>query len=216
MKKLFCAVLAALMLLSLTACDALMPARKLEGSWKTKVEESREYTLQLLENFEFYEEEIALIKTPLYTVKYLTFNRDKSYSYATRAADEAACAREFVSGFFDDLYEGRESLSACYEFDMTALSKEAFLQFYADLYEVKDFDGIVNLWLETSNPAVGEYETGTFQITPGKIHMTVTDDEDNNGFVSYTLENGTLTLTYADSVEIYTKIDTEASRSQEI
>ena len=56
MKKLFCAMLAALLMLSLAACDALMPAKQLEGTWKTKTEEFREYTLALLENFDFYEE----------------------------------------------------------------------------------------------------------------------------------------------------------------
>ena len=216
MKKLFCAMLAALLMLSLAACDALMPAKQLEGTWKTKTEESREYTLALLENFDFYEEEIALIQTPLYTVKYLTFNRNKTYSYATNAEEEKACAREFITGLLNDLYENRDSLSACYEFDMSSLSKEDFQQFYADLYEAENLDGLVDLWLEAANPVIGEYETGKFQITPGKIHMTVTDDEEGNGFVSYTLENGTLTLTYADSVEVYTKINTEASQSQNI
>ena len=204
MKKQICIVLALVLTLSLTGCS-LLPGNPLVGAWVCRTEESAEYTRELLESFDLYEEEIALIQTPLYTVKHLTLNRDKTYSYATRQETEAACLREFIYAIFDEMYAGRASLSDCYEWDMSGLSKEEFLQFYASLYEMTDFDALVTLWIENSGTAIGEYETGTYQIRFGKIHMNMADSEEGDGYVTYLLEGDTLTLTYSNSVEVYTR-----------
>lgn len=205
MRKRFCIALVLLFALTLTACDSLLPQKQLIGTWTCRTEESREYSLALLENFDMYEEELALVQTPLYTVRYLTFNQDKTYSYATRPETEEACLREFFQGAFDDLYENRESISACYDWDMSALSKEEFLAFYAALYETEDFDALMNLWLESAGTTIGQYETGTYRIILSKIHMNADDGDDSDGYVTYQLEDNILTLTYGDAVEIYTK-----------
>ncbi len=207
MKKQICIVLALVLTLSLAGCS-LLPGNPLVGAWVCRTEESAEYTRELLESFDLYEEEIALIQTPLYTVKHLTLNRDKTYSYATRQETEVACLREFIYAIFDEMYAGRASLSDCYEWDMSGLSKEEFLQFYASLYETTDFDALVTLWIENSGTAIGEYETGTYQIRFGKIHMNMADSEEGDGYVTYLLEGDTLTLTYSNSVEVYTRAST--------
>ena len=204
MNKQICIVLALVLTLSLAGCS-LLPGNPLVGAWVCRTEESAEYTRELLESFDLYEEEIALIQTPLYTVKHLTLNRDKTYSYATRQETEATCLREFIYAIFDEMYAGRASLSDCYEWDMSGLSKEEFLQFYASLYEMTDFDALVTLWIENSGTAIGEYETGTYQIRFGKIHMNMADSEEGDGYVTYLLEGDTLTLTYSNSVEVYTR-----------
>ena len=60
MKKLLCLLLAMALMLSLAACADGLFVKTIAGTWSCRREESKENTLQLLENYELYEEEIPV------------------------------------------------------------------------------------------------------------------------------------------------------------
>lgn len=207
MKKLLCAVLALMLMLSLAACDEVY-IEKIEGSWSIQVLESDEQKQVLMDNIEMYEEEIALVDTALYTTKTVTFNADKTYSFAENAEDVKQGVEDFYRGLFDDLYEGRDSLYACYEVDMSSFTQEQFRQFYADLYAAEDYEAMIQLFTDNAYnyDELGIYETGTYTITATRITMDTLGTEDD-GYVGYSVDGDSLTLKFNDATEVYNKVN---------
>ena len=208
MKKIICFALALILMFSLTACMDGLFVKSVAGSWSLRMEESQESTLALLENFDLYEEEIALVKTPLYTVKHVQFNEDMTYRYYFDAQLEKACVREFLLAMFDALYEGRSTLYACYGVDLSELSKEEFFQFYAELYEVTDYDALIEAFVDAAYDyeSLDDTESGTYTITLNQITMDAPGTE-SDGTVQYKVKDNTLTLTYSNTTEVYTKVN---------
>ena len=208
MKKLLCLLLAMALMLSLAACADGLFVITIAGTWSCRREETMENPLQLLENYELYEEEIALIDFPLYTVKHVQFNEDMTYRYFYDAQQEKACVREFFLAVFDALYEGRSTLSDCYEIDMSSLSKDDFLQRYADFYEAENFDALIDLFVDSAYDYDNftDAESGTFTMSLNQINMDAPGEE-FDGTVGFKVQDNTLTLTYADMTEVYNKVN---------
>ena len=208
MKKILCLALVAILMLSMTACGEALFVKSVAGTWSCRMEESAEYTQKLLESFELYEEEIALIDTPLYTVKHVQFNEDMTYRYYYDVDLEKECVREFFVAMFDSLYEGKSTLTDCYEIDLSTLSKDEFFQFYADLYMAQDYDALIDTFVDNAYDydTFANAESGTYTINLNQITKE-TDNPDAAGTIQYKVKDNTLTLTYSDGTEVYTKVN---------
>jgi len=210
MKKVCCLILALVMTLLCAGCfgpsqEELLA--KVGGTWSLRYEEEADYVREFLTNYDFYEEEIALVTTPLCSVKTITLKADGTLSYSEPPAEVKACVREFLLGVYDELYEGRASLSEVYETDLSGYSKEEFLQSYADMYEYATFDAMIDGFVEGAYDweTLENYSTGTFTITSLQMMFDV-EGTDNDGAVRYKVEGDTLTLTFSDATEVYTKV----------
>ena len=208
MKKLLCLLLAMALMLSLAACADGLFVKSIAGTWSCRTEESKETTLTLLEGYELLDEEIALVDFPLYTVKYIEFNEDMTYRYYYDIQQEKALLREFLVDVFEAMYEGRSTLSACYEIDMSVLSQEEFLQFYADMYAAESIDALMDVFVDSSftHDGIVEAENGTFTMSLNQINMDAPGEE-FDGTVGFKVQDNTLTLTYADMTEVYNKVN---------
>ncbi len=206
MKKVISLVLAGLMLLSLCACD--LTGGALAGTWKMEVAQDAQDTKELLESFNFYEEEIALVDLDAQKlVMVLRLNEDKSYSWYYDEDAARANVRDFYEGVFEDLYAGREQLSQVYEVDLTVMTQDEFNAFYADMFSQSSVEAMFDLLVEESyyyDRLSEPFETGTYRVSFDKIYMTVSGETDEE-YVSFKQEGETLTLTFEDSVEVYTK-----------
>ena len=186
-------------------------AEKMEalvGTWYENATEDESVAQALLESVDLYEEEIACVDlTTLQTVWTVTFTTDKTYQYAYDVDGTKAYARTFLEGAMDAMYENRASLGKLYDADFASASKEEFQQFYAELYDVADFSALLDKWAgECFNyDALAEpMEEGTYSIGDGTIDMTVLG-ETIPRILKYSIEGDTLTLIYADGVEVYSR-----------
>lgn len=208
--KILSLVMAALMIAALF-CGCESEEKKIEalaGTWYMTTSDPESEAMTLLENFDFYAEEIACVDlTTLESVKIVKFTTEKTYLFAYDAAGTEACTRAFFEGAFDAMYENRASLSSLYDVDFESASKEEFLQFYADLYGAADYSELVDALVDNSYDfdALSEpWEEGTYSIEGGIIAMTILG-ESAAETLKYSIEGDTLTLTYADGVEVYSR-----------
>lgn len=207
-------ILALVLVVALTAClfagceSEADKIEKLAGTWTMVVDDTTDEALALLESSDFYEEEIALVDlTTLQYAQIVTFNIDKTYSFAFDVDGTKECVRQFLLSAFEDMYEGRASLSSTYEADFESMTEEEFRQFYAALYVVDDFDALIDKLTEnayTYDAMEEPWETGTYSIRGSKILCTITGETEAES-LGYKIEDNELTLTYIDGVEVYTK-----------
>lgn len=198
----------------LAACESTEEKyAALAGTWIMYEQDSEEQAMILLENIDLYEEEIALADTG--SLRYAwTFEFDTAGNIrqAQPVEENKALVREFYVGVFDALYEGRATLDELYEGDLSAMSQEEFEQFYAGLYSFETFEELMDQFVENAYK-YDEWEDlrkGTFTFESNRLSI-VDSVVDENGLpqsysIIYKLEGDTLTLTYSDGVEVYTRV----------
>lgn len=207
MKKIIACVVAVLLVASLAACNVDY-SEALVGTWVCRVVDTDENKNVLMENMELYEEEIALVDTTLYTAKTVTFNADMTYSFSEDVQGVKDYLKEFYEGMFQDLYEGRLSLSKCYEVDISLLPEEEFYQFYADLYMAEDYDALITKLVDNTY----DYENfkiteqGSYKVSSKMISFDAEGTE-NDGNVTYSVKDGKLTIEYSDATEVYSPLN---------
>ena len=177
------------------------------GVWEMEVSVPREDVRSLLENNDFYDEEITL--ADLGTLSYLqtvTFREDGTYSFNVDKEASQALIDAFFRGMFQKLFAGRETLNEVYGVDFGQMDEAQFRQFYAELYETQDFEALIALFAENTLDLEGmqELETGSFKLKNGKIDF-VTSSIDQEGVADYTIDGDKLTIEYIDGVEEYTR-----------
>lgn len=196
-----------------TMSDSKSEAEAMEelvGTWKMPMSVPESVAQKLLESFDLSAEEIACVDlTTLEFVRIVKFTAEKTYLYGYDPDGTKACARVFFEGAFDAMYENRASLSQLYNTDFESVSKEEFLQFYADLYGAADFpqflDKIVDNCYDYDLFAEPE-EEGTYSLQDGVIEMTILG-QSNADTLEYTLGSNVLMLTYVDGTEVYTRVN---------
>ena len=180
----------------------------LAGTWYMTKSGPESVAQALLENIDLCAEEIACVDlTTLESVKTVTFTTDKTYQFAYDPDGTRACARTFFEGTFYAMYENRGSLGQLYGVDFESASKEEFLQFYADIYGAADFPGLLDMIADNSfdfDAMAEPEEEGTYSMKNGVISMTLLDGS-NAGSVDYSLQGDSLSLTYTNSVEVYSR-----------
>ena len=208
--KLLALLLAMLMMLCIfTGCESeKQKIEKLAGTWTMVKADPEDEALYLLENIDFYEEEIELIDlTTLDSVYLVEFTTEKTYLFAYDADATKECVREFYVNVFDVLYENRNKLSETYGKDFGAMTEDEFFLFYAGLYGIESYEAMIDRFTETAydyESLAEPFETGTFTIKGQKILCTITGETQAES-LGYAIEGNTLTLTYSDGVEVYTR-----------
>ena len=208
----------ALVLVAFTMCgcgavlNSVMSGNKYEalsGTWHAVISEPQEEALEFLNAIDAYEAEIAA--ADLNSLKYaktVTFNPDKTYAYAFDTQGTIALVREFLDGYFHDLYDARATLNDAYGEDFTGMSKYDFFAFYAELYSYDYYEEM----LDDMSSSIYNYaeleqeirETGTYTIDGKHIMCTITGTTNAEG-MEYRIDEDTLTLTYVDATEVYTR-----------
>lgn len=178
----------------------------LAGTWYMTTSFPESMAQALLEGLDFYDEEIACVDlTTLESVKIVKFTTDKTYLFAYDRDGARDCARAFLEGAFDAMYENRASLGQLYGVDFESLSKEEFMQFYADAYGAADFSGLLDMTANNCydyDVLAEPLEEGTYTVHNGIIDMTILG-ESKAETVQYSIGSGIMLLTYADGVEVY-------------
>lgn len=180
---------------------------ELAGTWVMTCQDSEEQALALLENIELYEGEIAVVDlTSLRYAWIYEFDTEGNFRQAEDPQMAKALVKEFYIGAFDALYEHRADINALYEeADLSKMTRAEFDQFYADIYGFANFETLMNRIVESAY-RYDEWEDlqhGTYTVRGSFI--TLNTEEDGMGRVGYEIEGDTLTLTYSDGTEVYTK-----------
>ena len=197
-----------LALVLLCGCSgSSVTAEDLAGQWTTIAPCSQEDADYLMDYMDLYPEERAFVD--ISTMSYVltaNFGADGSCSFAYEAEANKACVRKFYEGVMDALYENRAQLSDLYGADTAAMSREEFDALYAELYYQDSFETLMN---ELVNGAY-DYDVlseplaeGTFKIVGENLMLTADGETSSIGLA---LDGDTLTLTYIDGTEVYTRV----------
>lgn len=181
---------------------------KLAGTYVTVKQFDAVDVEDLLTDYDFYPEEIALADLDSLTMpKYVQFQEDKNYTISYDAEAFKDNVEALFRQTFAAMYNGRDQLCDIYDMDLTAMSEEEFLAFYAELYSQDSFDALIYVLTEDAfdyGVIAGDTETGTFTIEDDKILCTITGHTTAES-MGYKLEGDTLTLTFSNDVEVYTR-----------
>lgn len=210
MKRVFTLILA-LMLLSCALCGCESEADKiaaLSGRWETVSYFDSESVLEMLQDIDLYEEEIALLDPGAMILKNVVeFRDDKSYTITCDADETIACVEQYFYDIFSTFYENRTQLNDCYEEDLTSMSVEEFYAFYAQLYGQDDIDTLVSLLVYNAVDEeflLEDTETGTYRIKGSKIYFQPIGSTVEE-YVDYSIDGDELTLVFTDMTVVYTK-----------
>lgn len=205
-RKLTALVLAAVLLLALTGCElGSDKVEALAGRWELTMRDSQEQAEELMEQVDFYPEEMEICKDiPLTSVKVVEFDTEKNYAYSFDPVQTRRCVRDFYSACFEMLYANREKLNEAYEADLTGLTQEEFYLMYAQMYEQTDLDALLDLFADGAYvyEDMERYEVGTFRLLGDQILCTE-EGSDREESMSYKLTGDELELEYSDGSETY-------------
>ena len=209
MKKICALICALLMLASLAGCS--LPGMSMEdlcGNWESLTYFDAQDTQEILEGLDFYPEEIALADlNGLCIVATVEFKTDKQYNYGYDVDATRAMAEQYFSDFLDTLYENREDLVEAYGETILTMSKDAFLTAYAELFGMTSGQELIEVLAENAldYEALAEStEFGTFRLRLNDIYMKEAGASTEE-YVTFKIENDTLTLIYQDGEEVYTR-----------
>ena len=185
----------------------------LAGTWIMYEQDSEEQVMVLLEGIDLYEEEIALVdKTSLRYAWTFEFDTAGNIRQAQPVEENKALVREFYAGAFDAIFEGRANLAGVYEQDLSAVTREEFDLFYAELYGFETFEALLDQFAENAYKydEWTDLRNGTFTFESNRLSISDSVKGENGLPQSYSIiyevEGDTLTLTYSDGVEVYTKV----------
>ncbi len=210
LKRVLFALMAAAMLLSLAACGVSESEKiaELSGVWTMRRDDTAEQAQMLLENIDFYAEEIALVDlNSLDEVRQVEFTSDKNYSFSYDVDATKACVREFYTGVFQALYDGRDSINGLYTTPFDGMDQATFNLFYASLYSCTTFEELLDRCVENAynwDSLAEPFETGTYSVKGDKILCTITGQSQAEA-LGYSIEENTLTLTYSNATEVYSR-----------
>ena len=178
----------------------------LEGTWEADCFYDGGAMTELFVYLDLYEEEIALMDPEAVPyVQTVTFRADGTYTIACDIAQSTALAEEYYRNALDTFYEHREELEGCYGVSFGIMSRESFLQFYADLYGVADGEALIDMLTEsTVDPEflTAAAENGTYRVTRSRIYCLLEGDTQER-YMGYTLEGDVLTLRYDEGELAY-------------
>ena len=180
---------------------------ELSGVWHCM--EDNSYDAQdLLEIADFYEEELAVIgENPLNLVKLVEFRQDRTYRFSYDVDASKEQVRQFYAAALDDLYENRADLAEVYGDEVVVLTRDEFMQTYAEFYGMANYDALLDAFTDNAYryDRLGEdTETGTYTIKGSDIMCTITG-QDRAESLGYTLEGDNLSLIYSNDTEYYTR-----------
>lgn len=182
---------------------------ELAGEWNMIVPCPQEDATYLLDAMDLYAEERTFVD--LGSMNYVlaaNFGADGSYSFAYDVEANKACVREFYEGIMTALFENRAELTGLYGEEAAAMTREEFNQFYADAYGMASYEVLMNNLVEYAYDyeALAEpLEVGTLKIVGSNLMCTI-EGESEVSSIGFALDGDTLTLTYSDGEEVYTRV----------
>lgn len=191
--------------------NVVMPGKidDLAGTYVTQDYMDAESVEELLTDYEFYTEEIALIDlNTLYAPYYVEFDTDKNYTFYYDADGFRANVEAFLRQAFESMYAGREGLSEVYGEDFSVMSLAEFQNYYATLYSAESFDALMTTLADSAydyDYVAQDKEVGTYTIEDDKILCTIAGHT-NAEAMGYKLSGDTLTLTFTNMVQTYTRV----------
>jgi len=87
------------------------------------------------------------------------------------------------------------------------MTQDGFNQFYVDLFGAESYDALIDSFVESSfdySVLSKTLEEGTFRIRLKDIYKTP-DGKTEEESMGFSIDGNTLTLTYLDGDEVYTK-----------
>lgn len=174
----------------------------------TTLEDNTDGVQDLLSLVDLSQEELALTGgVELKLVKLVEFTQDRNYRFGYDAEQSKQQVRAMYADALDAIYQGRATLTALYGDEITTATQEEFQQFYAELYSLTSYDELLDALADNAfdyDALSEDYETGTYTIEGKKILCTITGESEAE-YLEYKLDGDTLTLTYSDMVETYTR-----------
>lgn len=162
----------------------------------------------VLTNNDFYPEEIAMIDPSSLSIpKYVEFHSGKSYTFYYDVDAYRSNVKNFFRTAFARLYANRSQLSGIYGVDLSVMSEYEFQEFYASLYSCSYFEELLDTLTNNSwdfDSLAQDIEVGSFTIEGDKIAVTISGQYTAET-IGYKLSGDSLTLTYTNGVENYTR-----------
>lgn len=209
MKKLFILLLSAILMIgALTGCASSEElTQKVIGVWAYTTEADEDLKRQQLESIGMTEVELPLLENLSFSYDLCyEFNQDGTWCYRYDTDSMRAAMNTLYSEVFDALYNNLTVLEEAYQvtFDCT---REEFKQLYAETQGLADYTEMIYYFAENcfDYEALGRnLAYGTYSVKGKRI---ILEDQigDMDGEVEYSLEGNTLTLHFADGVEVYTR-----------
>lgn len=182
--------------------------KKLAGTYMMEDPISAETAEKILTNHDFYPEEIACADLDsLFIPKYVEYHSDKTYTFYYDAEAYRSNVEAFLRNTFDSMYENRASITELYNVNLESMSKADFLAYYASLYSQNSFDDLVSVITNGCwdyEAVANDVEVGTYSVQDNKIIFTV-QGSTLKEHVTYKLSGDSLTMTYSNDVETYTR-----------
>lgn len=174
----------------------------------TTLEDNTDGVQDLLSLVDLAQEELALTGgVELKLVKLVEFTQNRDYRFSYDAEQSKQQVRAMYADALDAIYQGRATLTALYGDEIATATQEEFQQFYAELYSLTSYDELLDALADNAfdyDALSEDYETGTYTIEGKKILCTITGESEAE-YLEYKLDGDTLTLTYSDMVETYTR-----------
>ena len=185
---------------------------ELSGTWQT-TRSSEIQWFDVLEQFDFYEEEIQIIKDSKpsyisvlggkfgYSVKYselIIFTQDRTYTFKLSETGTKELVQSELTDIFQTLYDNKEKLSTLYDIDFTDLTQDEFNNFYALIYDYASFDEMIENFASNLTKALAngyEFEEGTYKIKGDKI-MCIESGKGREEAIGYTIDGDVLNLQF--------------------
>lgn len=175
----------------------------------TTLEDNTDSVSDLLSLVDLSQEELALTGgVELKLVKLVEFTQNRDYRFSYDAEQSRQLVRAMYADALDAVYQGRATLTALYGDEIATATQEEFQQFYAELYSLTSYDELLDAFADNAfdyDALSEDYETGTYTIEGKKILCTITGESEAE-YLEYKLDGDTLTLTYSDMVETYTRV----------
>lgn len=176
----------------------------------TTLEDNTDGVQDLLSLVDLSQEELALTGgVELKLVKLVEFSQNRNYRFSYDAEQSKQQVRAMYADALDAIYQGRATLTALYGDEIATATQEEFQQFYAELYSLTSYDELLDAFADNAfdyDALSEDYETGTYTIEGKKILCTITGESEAE-YLEYKLDGDTLTLTYSDMVETYTRVN---------
>lgn len=193
----------------LCGCGGSVSVEELAGEWSMDIPCTQEDATYLLDMMDLYAEERAFVDLDsMKNVLIARFGEDGSYIFVCDEEANKVCVRAFYEGVMNALYDNRAELTGLYGEDVAAMSREEFNQFYADAYGVASYEFLMNRLVDNAydyESLSAPIEEGTFKIV-GSSLMCTPSGEGEAGSIGFKLDGDTLTLTYSDGDEVYTRV----------
>ena len=207
--KLVALLLAVVMLIGLCGCGG-PDLEPMYGTWTLVEYMDEDVVVTALEALDFYESEIAIAeKSGFGIVKHATFSEDGSYSLSYDYDTTYAMMLMYFDQLLNDLYDNRDQLTLDYGETIMDMSKEEFLQAYAELFGLGSYEDLLVLYADNCmdySVLEDASEVGTFE--PGDADDEILCKVDGIGeaeILRFTVDGDVLTLIYSDGTEVYNR-----------